>query len=463
MCGIHYGFVQRAGRTIFDGIYAIPPGHMLTITKGESKITRYWDFDYPPADSEANVPTFSEAVQLLREKLVESVRLRLRSDVPVGVYLSGGIDSGAILGLASKLSKQPLRAFTLAFNHAEYTEENIAREMAELAGAEFCPIKMISTDLAHHLEAAVIQGETLITNTHAVAKFLLSRVVHEAGYKVVLTGEGADEVFGGYAFFKKDMILHNTKGQDQKMIQLMLAELQRTNTVSRGLMLAEQQTKVSQPLVEALGFIPAFLEAFFAIGAMIADVVNWDYFGNSKTQDHVHEMLRELDFEGQVRGREPVHQSMYLFSKTFFPNYVLTLLGDRMEMAHSVEGRVPFLDHELVELAVKMPVAYKIKGLTEKYVLREAARDVLTDSLYKRQKHPFQAPPSTLNVDDPLYTFVQDTLRSGIDSLPFYNKSHLLAILDKIPHMTQAQKTGVDAALMVVVSSVILNRHFNLS
>ena len=463
MCGIHYGFVQRAGRTIFDGIYAIPPGHMLTITKGESKITRYWDFDYPPADSEANVPTFSEAVQLLREKLVESVRLRLRSDVPVGVYLSGGIDSGAILGLASKLSKQPLRAFTLAFNHAEYTEENIAREMAELAGAEFCPIKMISTDLAHHLEAAVIQGETLITNTHAVAKFLLSRVVHEAGYKVVLTGEGADEVFGGYAFFKKDMILHNTKGQDQKMIQLMLAELQRTNTVSRGLMLAEQQTKVSQPLVEALGFIPAFLEAFFAIGAMIADVVNWDYFGNSKTQDHVHEMLRELDFEGQVRGREPVHQSMYLFSKTFFPNYVLTLLGDRMEMADSVEGRVPFLDHELVELAVKMPVAYKIKGLTEKYVLREAARDVLTDSLYKRQKHPFQAPPSTLNVDDPLYTFVQDTLRSGIDSLPFYNKSHLLAILDKIPHMTQAQKTGVDAALMVVVSSVILNRHFNLS
>ena len=118
-----------------------------------------------------------------------------------------------------------------------------------------------------------------------------------------------------------------------------------------------------------------------------------------------------------------MHQSMYLFSKTFFPNYVLTLLGDRMEMAHSVEGRVPFLDHELVELAVKMPVAYKIKGLTEKYVLREAARDVLTDSLYKRQKHPFQAPPSTLNVDDPLYTFVQDTLRSGIDSLPSTTKS----------------------------------------
>ena len=85
MCGIHYGFVQRAGRTIFDGIYAIPPGHMLTITKGKSKITRYWDFDYPPADSEANVPTFSEAVQLLREKLVKSVRLRLRSDVPVEV------------------------------------------------------------------------------------------------------------------------------------------------------------------------------------------------------------------------------------------------------------------------------------------------------------------------------------------------------------------------------------------
>jgi asparagine synthase (glutamine-hydrolysing) len=318
-------------------------------------------------------------------------------------------------------------------------------------------------DLAHHLEAAVIQGETLITNTHAVAKFLLSRVVHEAGYKVVLTGEGADEVFGGYPFFKKDMILHNTKGQDQKMIQLMLAELQRTNTVSRGLMLAEQQTKVSQPVVEALGFIPAFLEATFAIGAMMADVVNWDYFANSKTQDHVHEMLRELDFEGQVKGREPVHQSMYLFSKTIFPNYVLALLGDRMEMAHSVEGRVPFLDHELVELVAKMPVAYKINGLTEKYILREAARDVLTDTLYKRQKHPFQAPPSTLNVDDPLYTFVQDTLRSGIDRLPFYKKGHYLAILDKIPHMTQAQKTGVDAALMVAVSSVILNRHFNLS
>ena len=144
-------------------------------------------------------------------------------------------------------------------------------------------------------------------------------------------------------------------------------------------------------------------------------------------------LLSSIDVRGQLIGRDPVHQSLYLWSKTFLPGYILTMLGDRMEMAHSVEGRVPFLDHHLVELVRSQPVTQKIHGVTEKYVLREAVRDVITDTVYRRQKHPFLSPPATLNLKQKLGTFVQDTLRSPVlDTLLFFNQKKLLGFLDRL-------------------------------
>lgn len=458
------GFVLRSGRTLFDGIFAVPPGHYLTVTKNDFKISRYWDFDYPRAGSLKDVPDFEQATEMVRAKINEAVRLRLRSDVPVGVYLSGGIDSCAVLGLASKITQRRLRAFTLTFNTEAYDESAVAKEMAAHCGAEYCPIEIKPQDLADDLAATVIQGETLITNTHAVAKHLLSRAVRRAGFKVVLTGEGSDEVFAGYAPFKKDMILHNSKDQDPNVVRDLLDELQRTNTVSTGLLLADGHVQVNKTLENALGFVPSFLEAFSSMGSKMSEFMNPDYFQTLEGRDNVRDMLNELDVDGQILGREPVHQAMYLWSKSMLPNYILTVLGDRMEMGHSIEGRVPFLDHELVELVTQLPVSYKIRGLTEKHVLREATKDVLTETVYKRQKHPFLAPPSTLNETDPLYGFVQDTLRgpNGLDRLPFYDRQRVLDLMDKIPDLNPMQRAATDPLLMQMVSGVLLSRHYGL-
>ena len=142
------------------------------------------------------------------------MRIRLRADVPVGCYLSGGLDSCAVLGLAAPHHPEPIRAFTLTFDRADYDEGAIAKEMAARAGAEFYPIPIRQDDLADHFADATAQSEMFCLNAHGVAKYLLSRAVRDAGYKVVLTGEGSDEILGGYAHFRRDMLLYNTEGQD---------------------------------------------------------------------------------------------------------------------------------------------------------------------------------------------------------------------------------------------------------
>ncbi len=463
---IHAG-VTLPNRTLFEGIYSIPPGHFLIASRGDLKIIPYWDFNYPklsrqnsPPDS---VPSFEKSVKLIRAKLQEAILIRMRADVPIGVYLSGGIDSCAILGFASQMVSRPLHAFTLSFDDTKYDERAIAQEMAKHSGAEFCPIEITSQDLADNFESAVVAGETLLTNGHAIAKYLLSRAVNHAGFKVVLTGEGADEVFGGYAPFKRDMILYNSKNSAAEISSL-IQELQKTNAVSSGTLFAPEAGPVSLSLVQALGFMPSHLEAFLLAGSKLRSLLNPDFLSDFIDRDPVRILLNELDVRDQLHGREPLHQSMYLWSKTTLPQYLLTVLGDRMEMSHSVEGRVPFLDHELVEALVRLPASYKINGLTEKYILREAARPVLTETVYRRQKHPFFAPPASVQTGNPFYQFIQDTLRSsdGLSNIPFYAQKEVLKLLDTVPNLSAEVRLTVDPLFMMMASCVILQKRYKI-
>jgi asparagine synthase (glutamine-hydrolysing) len=174
-------------------------------------------------------------------------------------------------------------------------------------------------------------------------------------------------------------------------------------------------------------------------------------------------MLSTLDVERQMAGRHPVNQSLYVWGRTMLPNYILSNLGDRMEMAHSVEGRLPFLDHHVVREAVQMPVSMKIRGLTEKYVLREAARPVLTDAVYRRQKHPFMSPPATLQQDGGLFAFLQDTLRSrALDGPGIYDRRKVVALLDAVPSMDAAARTRADGVLMWITSLCVLHERMGL-
>jgi asparagine synthase (glutamine-hydrolysing) len=451
-------------RTLFDGILQVPPGHYLIATEKHVQLHQYWDFDYPRADRASPQRSDADYAAEFRQALEEAVRIRLRADVPVGCYLSGGLDSCSVLGLAARHHPEPIRAFTLTFDHADYDEEKEACEMAAKAGAEFFPIPIRQDDLADHFADAILQSETLCFNAHGVAKYLLSRAVRDAGYKVVITGEGSDEILGGYAHFRRDMLLYNREGQDPDVVASLLDDLERLNPVSRGLLLPHGEPGPLHGVKRLLGFVPSWIETFSARSVKMRALLTGNFLETFGQREGFHAFFSDVDVRGQLAGRDPLNQSLYLWAKTGLPTYILTMLGDRMEMAHSIEGRVPFLDHHVVEVLRSQPVSQKIRGMTEKFVLREAVRDVISDTVYRRQKHPFLSPPATLNPDQRLSSFVQDTLRGPVlASIPYFDQKKVVGLLDSLPTMDEGARVANDQVLMLLVSACVLHAGFHLA
>jgi asparagine synthase (glutamine-hydrolysing) len=447
-------------RTLFEGIFQIPPGHYLLATDNQFKIHRYWDFDYPRAVDTGPARSDAEYAQEFRDALDEAVRIRLRADVPVGCYLSGGIDSCAILGLAARHHTGPLRAFTLTFDRSEYDESHIAREMAAKAQAEFCPIPIQQDDLADHFSDAILQAEILCVNAHGVAKYLLSRAVQDAGYKVVLTGEGSDEILGGYHHFRRDLSA-NGSGKTAKSAPYTTEE---NNQISPDFSSRNGNGRSLDSVKRLLGFVPGWIGTSSVLSARVHEILNQEFLAGFRGRDDYRSFFNDIDVPGQLAGREPLNQSLYLWSKTRLPNYLLVLLGDRMEMGHSVEGRVPFLDHHLVQLMRSQPTAQKIRGATQKYILRESLRDVITETAYRRPKHPFLSPPATLNPRGRLSLLLQDTLRGPVlASMPFFDRNKILKVLDSLQNTAESSRVADDQVLMMVLSACVLHRGFRLS
>ena len=449
------------GRTQFEGVHSVPPGYYLTAAEHDVALTQYWDTNYPATQDCGPVLSDAEYIEGFRSVLDEAVRLRLRADVPVGCYLSGGLDSCAVLGLAAKHRSDPIRAFTLRFDHEDYDEGAIAQEMASKVGADWEPIPISQQSLADNFSDAIYYGESPCVNAHFVGKYLLSRAVRDAGFKVVLTGEGSDEILAGYAHFLQDMLNHDSADQDPAEHQRLVAALAEANKVSQGILLSNRQSAGSLLMRRLLGFMPAMFMPFFANRRRVGPVFNADYFAPFRDLDRASLLLNNLDVKGRLNGRARLHQSLYLWSKTLLPGYILTLLGDRMEMAHSIEGRVPFLDHKVGEFLMKAPVNLKIRGTTEKFILREATRDVITDTVYRRQKHPFLSPPDGSGVPSKMATLIQDTLRSKVvDSVPFLNAAAVRGLANRLGKMKSAEREHIDPDLMRLISQIILHERF---
>jgi asparagine synthase (glutamine-hydrolysing) len=445
-------------QSLFSGIRQLPPGCYLVTDGDRVHVTKYWDWDYPRWQQGEQATDSDMWIGQLRDAFEDAVRVRLRADVPVACYLSGGIDSCAVLGFASRVASRPIRAFTLSFDHADYDEAALAEDQAKLSGAEFSRIDVHSGDLADNFAAAIYHAERPFANAHAVAKFMLSRAVRDAGLKVVLTGEGSDELFAGYPHFRRDMLLHDSPGLDDDTRSQRLAALEAANRASAGTLLPRGSRPI--PSVQrALGFVPSSLESWAQIGDGLLRVANDEFLAANAGRDTFGVMLAALDVEHQLAGRHPVNQSLYIWGKTMLPNYILSNLGDRMEMAHSIEGRLPFLDHGVASVAAQMPVSLKINGMTEKFALREAARGVLTRAVYERQKHPFMSPPATLEQKPGLYTFLQDTLRGSLlDGPGIYDRKKVTPLLDALPTMDRAGRGRADALLMWISSVCLLHQ-----
>ncbi|KAH5079905.1 hypothetical protein HBH95_084500 [Parastagonospora nodorum] len=397
-------------RTLFKDVKSINPGHYLILTSFSTVSQhKYWDLDFKDK-REVETRTEDEMIQGVRDRLFEAIRDRLRADVPIGVFLSGGIDSSAIAGMVTHLMKtegtslgtapasEAINCFSVKFIGEEHDEEPIARRTAKWLGVKMHHVEMTEERFAANIEDAVWHNETAVKDLGTVGKFMLSRLTRDAGIKVVLTGEGSDEHFGGYRELVKDFV----REPDPSWPSSTLSEADRLRAITD--LETATSSHPNEPNTAAavrrqvnntsfLGFTQ-----YFALDEPLLSPWTSTEFGTSdKRLTAVHAL------DGLTRDRinlkwHPLHTSLYIWTKCALAKGLLTVLGDRCEMAHSVEGRQPFLDHRLTEYAMSLPPSMKIRfdpitgSFSEKWILKEAVKPYITQELYERKKHPFSAP-----------------------------------------------------------------------
>lgn len=384
----------------FEGVSQLPPGHVMVVdlpTDGgaiRTRISRYWDWEFPTLEQALAAPHRSEddCAEELKALLIDAVRLQLRADVPVGAYLSGGLDSSIITSLIRNHTNTPLRTFSLTFEDAEFDESVWQQELVEHLRTEHSSLKASRSDIAAGFPRAVWHVETPIVRTAPTPLMLLSGLVRESGYKVVLTGEGADEVFGGYDLFK-----------EAKIRRFLARE---PNSSWRPRILEKLYPYLKNSPASGRAFTHRFFgegmdqlhEPWFSHVPRMTTTQRVQQFFNADVQAQLRgykttEALRER-LPGALAGWAPMHRDQYVEAHTLMSGYLLSSQGDRVAMASSVEGRVPFLDHRLIEFASRLPPQYKLKGLTEKHLLKHAMRGELPESIRRRTKQPYRAPDS---------------------------------------------------------------------
>ena len=448
-------------RTLFKDVLQLKPGHALVARGGRVETFKYWDMDFPWDEAIAPVTNEADVIEGFAHELNEAIRLRLMADVPVCFHLSGGLDSASVLGLAAQQTGRAPDAFTVTFDHEGYDELSIAEEMAAKTGAKLHAVHVSQEDLVAHLPDAVYYGEGLAINGHLAGKYLLNRAIRAAGFKVALTGEGSDEVLAGYPHLRQDLFRHGA-ANDAEAAE-MTARLYATNGMSSGVQLAQGEMLPTDAVRGKLGYVPAFIEAKAAMGYRTAGVLARGFRDRFGTRDALADLMNDIPVQ-QLAGRHKVNQSSWLWSKLALTNYILRTLGDGMEMAQSVEGRLPFLDHHLFGFAKRLPMNLKIRGAVEKFILREAAKPVLTETIYKRQKHPFMAPPVSRFATDGLMTMIKDTISSkSFAQMPFFDAAKAASLVAALPNMSAPERTATEPVLMTMLTAHTLQERFGLT
>lgn len=382
-------WVTLPPRTSFKGIAELGPGRMLVIEGGRHYERQYWRHHFP-GEHEYEERTFEYWQERVRETLHDAVRLQLRSDVPVATYLSGGLDSSILTSLVKRHHLNDLVTFSVGFTDAQFDEREYQQQMVRHLGTDHRQIEVNGDDVGAAFADVVWFAERPMMRTAPAPLLRLAGLVRENAIKVVLTGEGADEIFGGYNLFREDKV-RRFWARDP-------ASTRRSALLSRLYGYIQRDPKAE-----------AFWRLFFRSGLentedpYYSHRIRWNNTAQMKRlfapefrarMQSDEELMAELDAYLDP-GRDkwhPLCRAQYLEMTLFMSCYLLNSQGDRMMMGHSVEGRVPFLDHRLVELAAAIPPKFKIRSLEEKYILKRAFADILPPAIANRPKKPYRAP-----------------------------------------------------------------------
>lgn len=418
-----------ADNTLFEGIKSIPPGNMLICERGEATIKQYWEWQYP-VDNQYRQGSESDLVDELRQLLIDSTQIRLRSDVPVGAYLSGGLDSSSLVSLIHKHTDVPLRTFSIAFEDNGLDESPYQKAMINHVNADHSRIMCKKSDIAEHFEKTIWHTESPILRTAPVPMGILSSLVRSHNYKVVLTGEGADEVLGGYDIFKETKIRQFWSKNPQSVLRpLLLKRLYPYLDMGQGRAQSYLQnffgTAITQPDLDTFSHLPRWETTSRCKDFFSADM-------KAELVDDVVDRL-ELTFPEMIKQWHYFNKAQYIESKTLMSGYLLSSQGDRMLMMNSVEGRFPFLDHRLIEFANKLDPRLKMKVLNEKYLLKRAMKSYLPDSIINRYKQPYRAPDIPSFFTDKKLEYVEDMLSpENVSDAGYFDVTKVSLLLKKI-------------------------------
>ncbi|MBK8167027.1 MAG: asparagine synthase (glutamine-hydrolyzing) [bacterium] len=456
-----------APATCFRGVAQLPPGHWALVRRGHAgeqaagslpgclEAHRYWAPSFLPAAEDRRFVPARERLALvteLRERLARAVTLRLRADVPVASYLSGGLDSAVIAAMARRQTGDGLRTYGLGFEREGYDERRWQAVMVEHLGVDHHGVVADAELIAARLVQATWHAETPLPRTAPAPLLVLSGAVHADERRVVLTGEGADEVFVGYDIHREAKLRAFWSRQpDSELRPALLARLHAFQELPPPAMLrafyGHGLTRTDDPLYShrprwrngAAGFLAEEARREFAGGAAEARLL--------------------ASLPEAFAGWGTVARCQYLEMAVFMSGYLLASQGDRMLMANAVEGRFPYLDHELVEFAASIPVSAKLPTLAEKAMLRSAAAGLVPAAISGRGKHPYRAPGSASFAGDVGRAIVEDHLLADGPGWEMWDRDRVTALVRK-------WRTGRglgqrdDAAFIAVLSGRMLQREF---
>ena len=372
--------------TIFENVFEVPPGHMLLVEQNSTRKIQYWDWDY---DQEFSRESEEQLIGELHDLLVDATKIRLRSDVPVGAYLSGGLDSSSIVALINQYGNIPLRTFSLNFEQGNFDEASFQNALTARLATAHSNILVEADDIAKSFVETIYHTEAPILRTAPVPMGLLSGLVRDKHLKVVLTGEGADEVLGGYDIFKEAKVRRFwAQNPDSQWRPLLLKRLYPYLNLAGGnnniYLKAFFGQALDRPDLLYFSHIPRWTTTAKAKRFFTDEL-------NSHLQGRAMEAMLD-SLPDKIGAYHPFNRAQYIESKTLMSGYLLNSQGDRMLMKNSVEGRFPFLDHRLIEFASKLHPKIKMKAMNEKYLLKKAMSRYLPNEIIERSKQPYRAP-----------------------------------------------------------------------
>ncbi|MCC6253981.1 MAG: asparagine synthase (glutamine-hydrolyzing) [Ignavibacteriaceae bacterium] len=443
------------GKTAFSNIKELPPAHYMLISNNEIKTDKYWNLNFRNNTETVNRKS-DDLVREISETLMDSVKIRLRADVPVGTYLSGGLDSSALTETVKKNFNNELRSFGIRFENKDYDEGRFQNEMVDFLKVNHSEIIASNDAIGANLENVLWHTEKPLLRTGPIPLYILSGLVNQSGYKVVLTGEGADEIFGGYDIFKEAKIRNFwAKDPDSKLRPLLLGRL--------------------YPYIFKDDRLKQTLIAFFKNGIdnpddpFFSHNIRWKNTSKIKNffSEQVKDSTKNYDSYSELMNLLPanffdwdtVTKSQFLESLIFLSNYLLSSQGDRVAMAHSVELRVPYLDHRVIELLAKVNSEIKINGLNEKYLLKQVFKNRLPSNIIKRWKNPYRAPINKALLNNNLnlakdYCSEDALKRSGI-----FDPVKVLKLINKLEKLDKAGEFD-EMALVGIISTQLIYKNF---